>query len=130
MIQKFIGGRWTRFCGREVERGNSLLNIIFNLWWGRLELDSLPVTLGWLMFPPKCVFLRGLLVGGNASPLIIFRGEVFICLTDVCCVKKIGKPVDHLLIHREVSYQLWVFCLNFFGMHWIMLKRVIEVVAS
>lgn len=44
--------------------------------------------------------------------------------------KKDEETVDHLLIHCEVSYQLWVFCLDIFGMNWIVPRRVIEVVDS
>ena len=44
--------------------------------------------------------------------------------------KMCGKSVDHLLLHCPIAYESWsmVFCL--FGIHWVMLYKVSEVLAS
>ena len=44
--------------------------------------------------------------------------------------KKCGESVDHLLFHSPITYELWsmVFCL--FGIHWVMLYKVSELLAS
>ena len=44
--------------------------------------------------------------------------------------KRCGESVDHLLLHCPIAYDLWsmVFCL--FGIHWVMLYKVSEVLAS
>ena len=44
--------------------------------------------------------------------------------------KRCGQSVDHLLFHCPIAYDLWsmVFCL--FGIHWVILYKVSEVLAS
>ena len=44
--------------------------------------------------------------------------------------KRCGESVDHLLLHCPITYELrtMVFCL--FGIHWVMLQRVVELLES
>ena len=54
-----------------------------------------------------------------------------ICIVDWCCMcKHSGESPNHLLLHCETAQSLWsmVFCL--FGVVWVMLRSVVEVMAS
>ena len=44
--------------------------------------------------------------------------------------KNCGELVDHFLLHCLIACELWslVFCL--FGIHWVMLQKVIELFKS
>jgi len=44
--------------------------------------------------------------------------------------KKSEKFIDHLLIHCEVASELWNYILNLFGVEWVMLRRVIDLLNS
>jgi hypothetical protein len=51
-------------------------------------------------------------------------------MVDRCCIcKRNGESVDHLLLHCDVVYALWSVLFTHFGMSWVMLRRVIDLVA-
>ena len=40
------------------------------------------------------------------------------------------ESIDHLLIHCEVTKELWSPILNLFGVEWVMPKRVYDLLFS
>jgi hypothetical protein len=44
--------------------------------------------------------------------------------------KLAGKTTDHLLLHCCVARELWSMVFTLFGVHWVMLKVVVECLAS
>jgi hypothetical protein len=51
-------------------------------------------------------------------------------LSGVSCCKKSRKSIDHLITHCEVSRGLWSSILNLFGVEWVMLRWVIDLLVS
>jgi hypothetical protein len=48
-----------------------------------------------------------------------------------CCLcKKNGESIDHLLLHCEVARDLWSYVLILFGVEWVMLRTVLELLNS
>ena len=51
-----------------------------------------------------------------------------IIVVDLCVMcKKNGKSLNHLLLHWEVACAIWNVFSNWFGLSWVMLKRVVDV---
>ena len=46
--------------------------------------------------------------------------EVALWQINVVCVVVMGELVDYLLLHCPVTYTLWTFTLQAFGIHWVM----------
>ena len=49
---------------------------------------------------------------------LMFRGRSLENQCCMCCCH--GESVDHLLLHRLVTYTLWTFMRQAFGIHWVM----------
>jgi hypothetical protein len=47
-----------------------------------------------------------------------------------CMCKKNEKSMDHLLLHCEVTRDLWNYILKLFGVKWVMPRRVIDLMSS
>jgi hypothetical protein len=58
-----------------------------------------------------------------------FRKRHVIVINRCYICKKIGKSVDHLLLHCDVASALWSSLFNRFGMSWVMPKQVIDLLA-
>ena len=43
--------------------------------------------------------------------------------------KRNGESVDHLLIHCSIAFDLWSMVFTLFGIHWVMPKTVVELLA-
>ena len=43
----------------------------------------------------------------------------------MCCCD--GETVDHLLLHCNTAYVIWSIVFNSFGIHWVMLQRVLDL---
>jgi hypothetical protein len=41
--------------------------------------------------------------------------------------KRCGETVDHLLLHCTVAQELWSLVFSMFEIHWVMPKRVADV---
>ena len=41
-----------------------------------------------------------------------------------------GETIDHLLLHYLASQELWNMVCTLFGVHWVMLRSVLELIAS
>ena len=51
-------------------------------------------------------------------------------ILDWCCMcKRNGESVNHLLIHCPLAFDLWFMVSTLFGIHWIMSKTVVELLA-
>ena len=44
--------------------------------------------------------------------------------------KRNGETVEHLLLHCQVAQELWNMVCTLFGVHWVMLRSVVELVAN
>ena len=52
-------------------------------------------------------------------------------VVDWCCMcKRNGVITDHLLLHCPVSQELWNTVCSLFGVHWVMPRGVVELLAS
>jgi len=48
-----------------------------------------------------------------------------------CCLcKKSGESIDHLLLHCEITRDLWSYILTLFGVEWVMSRSVLELLNS
>ena len=57
-------------------------------------------------------------------------GEDFNCrqLVSWCCMFKVeGETIDHLFLHCTVAREMWDTVLNLFGLHWVMPRRVVDL---
>ena len=43
--------------------------------------------------------------------------------------KSNGEPIDHLLIHCPIAMELWAMVFSLFGIHWVMPKTVVDLLA-
>lgn len=54
-----------------------------------------------------------------------------IMVVEWCCMCKMSEEsIDHLLIHCEVTKELWSSIINLFGVELVMPKRVIDLLVS
>ena len=52
-------------------------------------------------------------------------------LVDWCCMcKEGGESLDHLLLHCKVACELWDLVLGLFGVHWVMLRTVLDLFSN
>ena len=40
-----------------------------------------------------------------------------------------GESVDHLFLHCALARELWTMVFSLFGMHWVMPRRIVDVLA-
>jgi hypothetical protein len=43
--------------------------------------------------------------------------------------KKSGESIDHLLLHYDVARDIWSFFYILFGVEWVMLQRVLDLLS-
>jgi len=54
-----------------------------------------------------------------------------VVVVEWCCIcKKSGESIEYLLLHCEVAHDLWSYIFNFFGVEWVMPRRVLELLTS
>lgn len=44
--------------------------------------------------------------------------------------KRDAETVDHLLIHCPVAWELWTLVFSWFGLQWVTLKNVMELLIA
>jgi len=44
--------------------------------------------------------------------------------------KKNKESIDHLLLHCDVARDIWSFFYSLFGVKWVMLRRVLDLLSS
>ena len=105
--------------------------------WGYYHIlsPSIVISFPWKMVwqskvPPRVAFffwsdsLGKILTTDNPQ-------KRWIIVLDRCYMRKrCGELVDHLLLHCLIAYELWSPMLCLFGIHWVMLHRVIKLLAS
>lgn len=47
-----------------------------------------------------------------------------------CMCKRNGETIDLLLLHYLVAQELWNMMCSLFGIHWVILQGVVELIAS
>ena len=53
-----------------------------------------------------------------------------IIVVNRCCMpKRDGETIDRLLLHCPIARELWNMVFSLFGVHLVMLKRVIDMLA-
>ena len=53
-----------------------------------------------------------------------------VIIMDWCCMcKNNGESSSHLLLHCPMAWDLWNFILSLFGLHWVMLRDVRDLLA-
>ena len=51
-------------------------------------------------------------------------------LVNWCCMcREDEETIDHLFLHCKVANELWDLVLSLFGMHWVMPRRVVDLLA-
>ena len=47
-----------------------------------------------------------------------------------CTCRRSGETVDHLLIHLSMSFELWSFIFRIFGVQWVLLEKVLDLLCG
>jgi len=54
-----------------------------------------------------------------------------VIMMEWCCLcKKSGESIDHLLLHCEITRDLWSYILTLFGVEWVIPRSVLELLNS
>jgi hypothetical protein len=77
--------------------------------------------------PPRVAFFSWIAALGKILTVDNLRKR-HIALVSWCCMCKAGgESVDHLLLHCSYAKELWDLVFAMFGVHWVMLCRVIDL---
>ena len=117
------------------------------LWWISSKRDSFTVKLLFASLactegrrfpwksvrqtqaPPRAIFFVWSAALGKILTLDnLKRRQVFVTNRSCMC-KRSEDTVDHLLLHCEVAYALWSAFFGRFGLSWVMLRRVSDLLA-
>ena len=66
---------------------------------------------------------------GNILTIDNLRKRQILILDWCCMCKRNGESVDHLLIHCPIAFDLWSMVFTLFGIHWVMPKTVVDLLA-
>ena len=66
---------------------------------------------------------------GNILTIDNLRKQQILILDWCCMCKRNGESIDHLLIHCSIAFDLWSMVLTLFGIHWVMPKTVVDLLA-
>ena len=79
--------------------------------------------------PSRVAFFVWIVALGNVLTIDNLR-RWWILILDWCCMcKRNGESVDHLLIHSPIAFDLKSMVFTLFGIHWVMPKTVVELLA-
>ena len=93
--------------------------------------DSFPWKLLWKpKVPPKVSFLFGQRLWEKFLTIDNLRSRKVVVVDWCCMCKRNGVITDHLLLHCPVSQELWNTVCSLFGVHWVMPRGVVELLAS
>ena len=83
------------------------------------------------MVPLRTVFFAWLAALGKILTMENLRKQHVIVIDNCCMCKRNGKFVDYLFLHCEVSCALWnfLFFVFFFGLSWVLPRRVVDLFA-
>ena len=55
-------------------------------------------------------------------------GKGHVIVVDKCCMcKKSGDSMNHLLLHCDTAYAIWIAFFDCFGLSWVMLRHVVNL---
>jgi hypothetical protein len=87
-----------------------------SIW--RVKFPSRVVFFGWMAALGKILILDNL---SKRNPIVV----------EWCCMcKRNLESIDHLLLHCELAREIMSIDFPFFGVEWVMLGKVIELMAS
>ena len=107
-----------------------LLFIPFTRCWLIISISlSLGRLFGSLRSPLELLFFVWTTALGNILTIDNLRKR-HILILDWCCMCKInGESIDHLFIHCSIDFDLWSMVFTLFGIHWVMSKTVVDLLA-
>jgi hypothetical protein len=109
-----------------------LLKLFWSFYYGLIPHGHTPFpwrSIWWNNVPLRMVFFAWSAVLGKILTMDNL-GKRHIIVLDGCRMCKMsGESVDHLL-HCEIAGALWNSIFNLFGLHWVMLRRVVDLFAS
>ncbi len=79
--------------------------------------------------PPRVAFFTWLASLGKLLTADNLRRRNIILVSWCCMCKADGESVDHLFLHCNLARELWTMVFSLFGMQWVMLRRVVDVLA-
>jgi hypothetical protein len=79
--------------------------------------------------PSRAAFFAWSAVLGKILTVDNLRKRHIIIVDKCCLCKRDGESVDHLLLHCDMVSALWNAIFNWFGMPWVMPRRVIDLFA-
>ena len=88
-------------------------------------------SIGKLQLPPRLISSFGRQPWVQLRPLTTWGGEASFFLANRCCMWKEEKEsVDHLLLQCEVASDLWGTLCGIFGVSWVILASVLQLLMS
>ena len=90
-------------------------------------MPSLGKVFGGWKFLLKWLFLLGQ-ARGKILTLDNLRRNIYI-VNRCCMYKNSWESVGHLLLLCSYAYNLWTFVFSLFGVSWVMLKQVVDLLA-
>ena len=96
---------------------------------------STVVSLPWKMMwqskvPSWVVFFFWTAALGKILTMDNLRKRHFVVLEWCYMCKRCGEFVDHLLLHCPIAYEMWIMVFCLFGICWVMLQRVVDLLDS
>ena len=95
--------------------------VLISLFLGRLFRS--------LRFSLELLYFVWTVALGNILTINNLRKRQILILDWCCMCKRNGELVDHLLIHCSIAFDLWSMVFTLFGIHWVMPKTVVELLA-
>jgi hypothetical protein len=90
-----------------------------------ITLFSLVRVFGEIRFPWECIYAWSAVLGKILTTDDLEKQRIMVA--DWCCMcKKNGEPVDHILLHCEVTSVLWSM-FSLFGLAWVMPRQVVDL---
>ena len=77
--------------------------------------------------PPRVAFFSWTAALGKILTADNLRKRHIVLVSWCCMCKAAGESMDHLLLHCSYAKELWDLVFAMFGVHWVMLRRVIDL---
>jgi hypothetical protein len=79
--------------------------------------------------PSRISFFVWVAVLGKILTAENLRKRHIILVSWCCLFKRDGETVDHLLLHCPFSWEVWDMVFALFGVQWVMLEKIIDLLA-
>ena len=107
-----------------------LLFVLITRFWQKVSISlSLGRLFGSLRSLLELLFFVWISALGNILTIDNLRKQKILILDWCCMCKRNEVSVDHLLIHCPIAFDLWSMVFTLFGIHWVILKIVVELLA-